>query len=218
MPNLIHNVITVTGPPASVAAFRKKAASPADRGAKIFSFEAFLPMPRELDVERSSDTQMADLVYNGGDITEILTYAWVKYAGVSDRAGLIDLFDMRYGSPGGMREVAAILQENRVKHGVKDWRDWRGKYWGTSHDVMDAEVALALDSTVQYRFDTAWTVASAALVAISAQHPELVLACEFRHERGEYQFTITWKGGECMCMTSHEPAAASVLPVISPDN
>jgi len=213
MPNLIHTNLTVFGPPEVVAAFRKKAREHPSAG--VFSFEAFIPMPQELDVERSSDTQMADLVYNGGDISDILTYGWVKYAGVVDRESLIDFFDMRYGSPGGMREVAAILQANRDKYGVKDWREWRGKYWGTSHDVMDAKLVIALDSSIQYQFDTAWTAPTTALVAISAQYPDLVFSCEFLHERGEFHFVSSWQNGACLGMCSQTPSAASVLPVIS---
>ena len=65
-----------------------------------------------------------------------------------------------------------------------NWYEWNNTYWGTKWDVTDAEMTVHGDDHIQYVFQTAWSPPVPALLALSAQHPNLTIQLEWEEEQG----------------------------------
>src|SRR5262245_2973179 len=101
MPNHVRHRITVTGPAAESTrfwehAFKRAASENGVQEATLtFDFNAFIPMPKELE-ETTSDSlgSLGRLAWYGvsdnpfSTLERVLDYPWVKDAGVTDAEGL----------------------------------------------------------------------------------------------------------------------------------
>jgi len=83
MPNWVYNTLTVTkGDPREVFEFVHSAES-------IFDFNKIIPMPRELDIESSTKSQLAILCAQNDGIGEWAKYDWVPKGGLQDTKGTV---------------------------------------------------------------------------------------------------------------------------------
>ncbi|MBA3734955.1 MAG: hypothetical protein H0W90_07135 [Actinobacteria bacterium] len=158
MPNWCHNVLTVTGSAAEISAFVERARP-------------------TLELKRKEYEETA--------------------AQSKTKPPLDQWFRENYGSQ-PLTFQAFVPQPPEVS----DWYSWRCEHWGTKWDASfdNPGIALAaedstadLDASLQangllrtptvlvYRFETAWTPPTEAVVAMAAQHPEL----EFRLRYGQ---------------------------------
>lgn len=63
------------------------------------------------------------------------------------------------------------------------WYDWNCENWGTKWDT-DAELEEFDEAHLRYRIETAWSPPTAALVALSAQHPDVHFELDWEEEQG----------------------------------
>lgn len=81
--------------------------------------------------------------------------------------------------------------EDRVKYdeslgaggAMPYWYDWNIEHWGTKWDT-DGEFEEHAKDHLHYRIETAWSPPVAALVALSAQYPDLHVEMEWEEEQG----------------------------------
>lgn len=63
------------------------------------------------------------------------------------------------------------------------WYDWNCENWGTKWD-SDGELEEYAEDHIHYRIETAWSPPVAALVALSAQYPDLHVEMDWEEEQG----------------------------------
>ena len=87
-----------------------------------------------------------------------------------------------------------IGQAEQEKYGDKNWYDWNCKNWGTKWNACRSS---ASDDGSHYEFETAWSVASPVLEALSAKFPKAKITCRYADEDiGQNCGTLTFLGGE----------------------
>jgi len=72
------------------------------------------------------------------------------------------------------------------------WYDWNVRNWGTKWDVAvshneeypDTEITIDSKDTLAYRFNTAWSPPTEAIVKLSAQYPDLDFELSYEEETG----------------------------------
>lgn len=72
------------------------------------------------------------------------------------------------------------------------WYDWNVRNWGTKWDVAvapddkypDTELTDESEDFISYRFNTAWSPPTEAIVKLSEQYPDLVFTLSFEEETG----------------------------------
>lgn len=88
------------------------------------------------------------------------------------------------------------------------WYDWNVDNWGTKWDVDNVEVLEEGEDTWQIQFSTAWAPPHEALVALSQQHPDILIRNEWLEEQGfgahqEYSGGTYWTDKEWDVPQSH---------------
>ena len=98
-----------------------------------------------------------------------------------------------------------------------NWYDWNVRNWGTKWDVAvrhdeeypDTELMEESETTLAYRFNTAWSPPMPAIQRLSAQYPNLAFNLSYEEETGwggEYDYqdgqemeieSYDWKCREC---------------------
>ena len=74
------------------------------------------------------------------------------------------------------------------------WYDWNITNWGTKWDV-EAEFEERANDHVFYRFETAWSPPTEALISLSTAYPDVRIELEFEEEQG-WGGTTVFSGGE----------------------
>jgi hypothetical protein len=120
-----------------------------------FSFEPFLPLPKEL-----AEMHVGGITIDGKQFDSWRT-------GVDKDVGVTE------------KEKTEL----RKKYGVTNWYDRNCKVLGTKWDVrghLDSESEKALC----YGFESAWAPPVSGIRAVSRQYPELAFQLEFEQEEG----------------------------------
>jgi len=73
-----------------------------------------------------------------------------------------------------------------------NWYDWNVRNWGTKWDVAvhdgeeypDTEIMIDAPDTLAYRFNTAWSPPTEAIVKLSTQYPDLDIELSYEEETG----------------------------------
>ena len=84
--------------------------------------------------------------------------------------------------------------EDMMKHDGDDWYSWNNRNWGVKWDVavsdedespethMEGPIQNGENLVVYYNFNTAWGLAMPALINLSSQYPDLLLALSYEEE------------------------------------
>lgn len=175
MPNWCVNTLTVSGNAKQIAKFKKKALTKVTDSEKgivrvsDFSFEPFLPMPKQLENMTSGFTTI-----NGKEYTK-----WITKNGVS--VGL----------------EPADLAKIKAKCGYDGWYDRNCNVLGTKWDVegsLDEEKSN--DQVLVYHFDSAWAPPMAGILKISEQFKGLALLLEYDEPGMDFAGVYEVKNGD----------------------
>ena len=172
MPNWVYNTLTVTkGDPREVFEFVHSAES-------IFDFNKIIPMPRELDIESSTKSQLAILCAQNDGIGEWAKYGWVQKAGYKTPKELCTACKYDYDE---MVRFGEQLLENERKYGARTWYDWCWNEWGTKWNACDAKYSTKDTRTLG--FDTAWSPPVPVFEALAKQFPnhEIIVSVEYQN-------------------------------------
>jgi hypothetical protein len=87
------------------------------------------------------------------------------------------------------------------KYGYASAYDFHCEVWGTKWDACDADCGDITKEgktfSLFYAFNTAWSPAEPALLAMSEQHPGLTFTASFEEEGGLFEtYEAEWKAGE----------------------
>jgi hypothetical protein len=97
-------------------------------------------------------------------------------------------------------ETSGYVNGKKTGESPFNWYNFNNREWGTKWDVAVADGAKYSDTALQeesdtslnYRFDTAWGAPLDAIAKLSEQYPELQITLDFEEEQGwggEYLFT-----------------------------
>jgi len=86
----------------------------------------------------------------------------------------------------------------------EDWYAWRCAHWGTKWDVSVPELLEESETTLKYRFDTAWSPPCAAIVTISQQFPKLTFEIEYSEPGMCFEGTFVARNGVVIKNNEHE--------------
>lgn len=123
-----------------------------DNTDSTFDFNRLLPMPEELDIPESSDTELG-------------LYAYCIIHAIEDiplKPSYINLFRDRYGCEAEeLKKICTCRQlelgeqayNNYERYGSTTWYPWRIKNWGTKWEASDCDFNK---ETLTIRFNTAW--------------------------------------------------------------
>ena len=85
------------------------------------------------------------------------------------------------------------------KYGHLTWYDWAVENWGTKWNSYNTYGPYwESDNVMVYTFDTAWTAPLPVIVALSYQHPSIVIEFEVSYEGGELADRYTFIGGDML--------------------
>lgn len=201
MPNWVTTWVTVIGPKQAVLDFFEKAKETDAEGNKSgFTFNAFVPMPPELNIPSSSHGDWGMEIFHSDTDKGVLVARYGKgHFKPTNYDALMLWADLL--SP-EIRDLGAKYASNLEKHGVTTWYDWSVNKWGTKWDACHVgeptfENGASSDELIAtFGFDTAWSPAEPVFEAMTWQHPELEIRATFDEESHEFYYQATWKGGE----------------------
>jgi hypothetical protein len=184
MPNHVTTRCVVTGPAASIAAFREKMIRPSEEDGKLFfDFEQILPMPKCLrDTVAGWNASVGIEILTGSPPkgmfagTSAFQQAWVKELGLTTYEELITWAE---------RERPEIIDQGRkclaarAETGFDNWYDWSVATWGTKWNAysFESDIPDGDDDRFEFRFETAWSFPTPVFEALSKAHPDLVFEC-----------------------------------------
>lgn len=175
MPNWVYNSVTVSGEKSALEAFAAKAAKPVVlnvKGTNVKQEDGTNKYEAELFHE---DTREEDFSFWNfiAPVDEDLDY----YTGI-----IVD------PKPDGYE---GWTPEQKMAHSMKftgkDWYNWNITNWGVKWEAGEVSFAENLTSTtpsLDYSFNTAWSIPEAIFTALCEQHPELDFAFESEEEQG----------------------------------
>lgn len=102
----------------------------------------------------------------------------------------------------GDRSMQDVIAEALSPQG-NDWYSWNNRNWGTKWDVgvadgeeyPDTEIVSEDETSIIYKFNTAWSPPEPAISCISMQYPDLEFGLEWEEEQG-FGGTVIYVSGE----------------------
>lgn len=174
-----------------------------------FSFNNVIPMPKELDIDKSSsgDDGLMYLYLESNDektknkINEVYRstkpFDWdifneIKFQKLAKNYDKNKIEDKTWYKES--IELAKKYISNYEKYGYVDWYDWRCANWGTKWDL--SQLDYNKDTMI---FETAWGFAGKVILELSRKYPEAVFECIFADEGiQENSGILKIKDGEIM--------------------
>ena len=172
MSELAKNIVRVSGDADRVRAFCEAVAG-AD--GSVFSFDAVLPMPQELNVASGS---LADMAYRAAE--DASARSWLEHHSWPQEGLSADLSYLLDGEadPRSYEDalaLGALLRENEEKYGARDWSGWRTEHWGSEWDAVYTEAA-PIPGGMQFSFETPWRAPVPVLWRLAELFPDLTLS------------------------------------------
>jgi hypothetical protein len=229
MPNWVDTTLTVRGDVKTLREFYNAAQTPEDRlgdgrEGQILDFNAFVPMPPELEISCGSSTDDGEILYAKHTVEGLSAYSQqiLKELGIDlsssravDAAKLV--FDILVPA---MRVHGLTAARNRERFGHTDWYSWSIENWGSKwnahnpqlldYDLPEIELPSTGDTKLappaeapstskgrlQYSFLTAWSPVEPVLVAMSAAYPDLTFEAVFEEESRLFYYSAIFEKGE----------------------
>ncbi len=187
MPNWCENDLYIEGPKERVTAFLDAVKS----DESLLDFGRIIPLPQELAEAESGSQELGYRAKYGteADVTNMLSYPWVRSKGLTSRAELIAFFKRTKPE---MMAAAERYKANVEKYGVPTWYEWCCEHWGTKWNAAGASLGEGCEEwerrgecvrRVEINFDTAWSPPQPVILRASELYPELEFELRY-FERG----------------------------------
>ena len=151
-----------------------------------------------LTIDHGSKEDIAKLKAQVGAVVK------TKYKGVDEVDELVDrepIFSFMNILP----PPEDKLEEYHAVHGYTggeksgdteyNWYNFNVREWGTKWDARDVELVDESETSLHYKFDTAWSPPTTVIAKLAEQNPTLNITLEYREEQG-------W-GGEVVFIGSY---------------
>ena len=151
MPNWCSNRVTISGDEKDVQALKKAVKGYSNKFNKLFSFDAIIPFPDELNGIGSPVTIKTQ--------EEIDQY-------------MIDRADSEW-SMSNIPITQERSQELYDKYGADNWYDWCIENWTSKWDACDISLDDDESDHLTYRFETPWGPPESVYYTLKEQHPNV---------------------------------------------
>ena len=187
MPNWCSNDLFIYGPQ------RLEIADYISGGeAGVIDFNKIIPMPEILKGSTSGSLESEARVFAGlSSGAAMLTYPWVREAGVRDLPGLKQLLVQR--NP----EVAKLgmeLQRMKAETGYTSWYEWCCNSWGTKWNSSEG-VRDDQRTRICLTFDTAWSPPMPIVDGLSEMYPKTKFSLRYYEAGMGFKGHYAMKGG-----------------------
>lgn len=182
-----------------------------------FDFNTIIPMPKELEVEKSSKSNDGFLLYlasinplipNIGKTEDKLSlkeFSNVMVKHFPDCFGKLENYilkpseveDYKARNLKNLEETIAMgkqVFDNLIKFGYSDWYDWSIDKWGTKWNACNTFLS---DDMTEILFDSAWSPSLPVIAELAKMYPDLEITHEWAEEQtGWYSGKYTYRNGE----------------------
>ncbi len=146
-------------------------------------FNNIIPMPKSLEIEKSSDTGLGIALYLEAHKDIHIDDIQFVPTGAKMREGL----DKKK-----ILELGEKAVNNYIKYGFTDWYEWRCEYWNTKWNACETFVC---DDSIE--FETAWSAPFPIFEALSKKLPYIEFRIEYADEDiGSNCGVVVLKNGE----------------------
>lgn len=156
----------------------------------LFDFNKIVPMPESLQIESSSD----------GDLAKALVTGKLPYH-IESREKLEEIIESRKDRT--LEEFVALghkLIMNEKLHGASTWYDWCVDNWGTKWNACDPDVGAE-----QITFETAWSGVPDLMLKLSEKFPDHEIDYAWADENTGYNVgKFTFKNGQVVDRTDYK--------------
>ena len=190
MPNYVKNRITLLNGE-SVEEALKDVLTKDENGKLTFDFNKLIPMPKELDIESSSNYEDYFKVYLNTCVDDQKTFDKLIKTCLSNNPydekkdyilseKEIEEIYKRYKSVSKeeMLKVGEQIANNLLKYKAKDWYDWDNRNWGTKWNACDCGI---YDNVIE--FDTAWNFPTPIAKKLFKKYPKLNIEWIYSEEQ-----------------------------------
>lgn len=181
MPNHVSNFVSFKETPIEL---QKKIIKETFNEENGFDFNKIVPMPQELMIEESSDSEIGMvLISNDSKHCNYLTIEEIK-----------ERFNQRTKEQQEkILNLGKQALRNLEKYGCKSWYDFACNKWGTKwnayeccvDDVSDSNFEndlMQLNKNIHFSFQTAWSTPVPIFEALSKKYPEATFYIEYADE------------------------------------
>lgn len=200
MPNHVTNQLTFGPDAASLAVFHKMLEDVRETGKPLgtFDFNRLLPMPKALNIERSSMTDEGLKLYQ----------AYVRELAQAGPAGEDAAKEKWSALQKGNPDVWALGEQayqNIQQYGCPTWYEWANENWGTKWNAYQC-AALSEDADTM-TFLTAWNSVPDIVAALSRKYPDQIITYRWADENIGYNVgEMVFRGGKCVSQNVPEEA------------
>jgi hypothetical protein len=204
MPNWVSINLTVEcDDQAKLQAFIKAVEQEEEDGGVVpFSFHKIIPRPEIL--ERTIEGSLSSIGYDAwyGDPTKVLSYPWIKQAGVVTAKELQDFLEK---SDPGYKEQADLRKKALDETGYGSWYDWSIENWGTKWGACSPEIVNQSEHSIEYKFDTAWSFPEPVIRKMAELFPELSFHGDAIEESDAFECDFSYSPGDELSITYSTP-------------
>lgn len=213
MPNHVtHRLIITAATKEALDNFIVSVASKDENDSSAFCFETLVPTPICIqESESSSDVEIglalldrldcSDRMFGAKTLDEFvaqyLSYSWVQSAGVTNKDELLDFLRKRHPEAEA-KAMHAIKCKEETGHA--DWYSWRIQNWGTKWNAYSVDLERTDDTTVELKFDTAWSPPEPIFAAIAEKFPDLRIIGACFDEGWNFACGIKIGDGDCVIL------------------
>ncbi len=164
-------------------------------------FERIIPMPPTLKLTSGSVSSNAIALFSDSDARGMLSWPWVREAGVRDLDGLRQLLREQYlqrPSDGfaTLDDFAKQVIENHEKHGAPTWYEWSVKHWGTKWNAYSITGGRTQSYEAVIHFETAWSPPMPVLDKLAEMFPKAHLRLIWVDEGSDKAHRDYWENGK----------------------
>lgn len=181
MPNHVSNFVSFKDTPIEL---QKKIIKENFNKQNEFDFNKIIPMPKELDIEESSDTEMGMVIVSND----------LKHCSYLTIEELKNRFEQRTKEQ--QEKILSLGKQalsNIEKYGCKSWYDFACDKWGTKWNAYSSyienvsnnnfeESLMNLRNDITFSFQTAWSTPLPIFEALSKKYPEATFYIEYADE------------------------------------
>ena len=183
MPNWCRNTVIIEGPKRKINEFINKVTTIGETPVETnhFDFEKILPVPEDLNVEKSSvgDLGLKMLTRPNDEDTERFEKMDSEYKARAIKLG-------------------SIYRKNIEKHGCLTWYEWCCNNWGTKWNSSATEewtISENFPGCMKVCFDTAWGPPYELIAEASRQYPDITFRISSDEPGMQMKGTEIYKNG-----------------------
>ena len=176
MPNYVKNILTITATKEQLDNLLNEVKSEDS----CFDFNKIIPMPKSLDIESGSRTQLSYDYHSykrNKELLPVLESYFKKYQQEIKDNDFEKFLEYLLKEKIVDEKYAKTVYENKEKYGHTDWYSWSIANWGTKWNAIEPTIQ---DNIIE--FDTAWSSPLPIIEKLAAKFPQVKITHKWADE------------------------------------